>query len=334
MVTSEEFIEKFEKIPPKLQDLLASDKFPQEIEDILILTNTDLKYFEPIIDTIEEILLLEKSKDSLEKSLQEKTDLPLQKIQIISDLIRKRIFTLVEEELNLFSSPMNFLENLPGKEEVSQKKPIEEIITQEPIIESQKNTPPVSSVFIPQSYKEAQETTTSEKTLEKPQEELKEELPSKKLTPQPKEKIELEEKIEFQKIPEPQQVIVEKPVDKTKELKRIKIPTISEEEQRKIREKLLKIMTEKKTTASPKILEEMKKISETGIKPENLQERTQKTISKGYSYFEEKKEPVSFSFEESEKFIPEEEKEVEKEKTTEIPPIIGAKIQEFKKKKI
>jgi len=125
--------------------------------------------------------------------------------------------------------------------------------------------------------------------------------------------------------PEPSKVLVEKPVSKMEELKRVVPPKVSSEQQEKIREKLLAAMQKK--NSQPKIVEEMKKIF---LKPK---------VSKGTEE-KEKKVPGKIKIGEltsskilsgeGEKFKDE---EVFKKTKKEKPYILGAKLKEEKEKK-
>lgn len=97
------------------------------------------------------------------------------------------------------------------------------------------------------------------KKLTEFQEPLKTTIPSQK----PSEEIQIkkpspEQIIPEYSFPEPSEVKIEKPVNKVEELKRIVTPKVSSDQQEKIREKLLAVMQKK--DASPKIVDEMRKI--------------------------------------------------------------------------
>ncbi|MGE4554698.1 MAG: hypothetical protein AB7D02_00985 [Candidatus Paceibacterota bacterium] len=349
MIDPNKFLEKFDKLPEALKDLVSSSKLPQKVEDILKLTNTDLKYYEPIMECVEEILLLEKDRDSLEKNIEEKTDLPLSQIKIIADLIKSQIFQPVNEALTAFSSPQKILEKLETnlKEKTEQKeKEIEKSIENQPNFLTAKETPLNT---LDRQTKDTEIKNTNQATGQAPKIEpsaifVEKEKESSKTEPQIKEETPLTKKVPEEKpleeikktiprIPEPQEITIEKPLDKTKELKEVKLPEISKEEQEKIKEKLLKVMTQKKPQASSQLLEKMKEISQTGVQPNN--QHKENTSSSSYpkvTYFEKKKEPASLTTESSNQFIPEEDLAPKKEKE-EIPDILKARVKEFKKKK-
>jgi len=123
--------------------------------------------------------------------------------------------------------------------------------------------------------------------------------------------------------PEPSKVVVEKPVSKMEELKKVVTPKVSSEQQEKIREKLLAAMQKKNN--QPKIVEEMKKIF---LKPNAPKETKEKKIPKRIKIGELTSSEILSG--EGKKFKDEEVfKKTEKEK----PYIIGAKLKEEKEKK-
>jgi len=75
--------------------------------------------------------------------------------------------------------------------------------------------------------------------------------------------------------PEPSEVKIEKPLSKIEELKKVVTPTISSEQQEKIRENLLAAMQKKE--AQPKILEQMKKVL---LKPLKSKEKEEEVPEK------------------------------------------------------
>jgi len=123
--------------------------------------------------------------------------------------------------------------------------------------------------------------------------------------------------------PEPSKVMVEKPVSKMEELKRVVTPKVSSEQREKIREKLLAAMQKK--NGQPKIVEEMKKIS---LKPNAPKETKKKKPPRRIKIGELTSSKILSG--KGEKFKDEEVfKKTEKEK----PYILGAKLKEEKGKK-
>ena len=124
--------------------------------------------------------------------------------------------------------------------------------------------------------------------------------------------------------PEPSKVMVEKPVSRVEELKKVVAPKISSEQQEKIREKLLAAMQKK--DIQPKIVEEMKKVS---LKPPSPKEtkKEKKKISTKKRLGELTSSKILSGegkrFEDEEVFV-----KTEKEK----PYILNVKLKEEKKK--
>jgi len=125
--------------------------------------------------------------------------------------------------------------------------------------------------------------------------------------------------------PEPSKVVVEKPVSKMEELKRVVTPKVSSEQQEKIREKLLVAMQKKND--QPKIVEEMKKIF---LKPKGPKqtEGKEKKIPGRIKIGELTSSEILSG--EGKKFKDE---EVFKKTKKEKPYILGAKLKEEKEKK-
>ena len=124
--------------------------------------------------------------------------------------------------------------------------------------------------------------------------------------------------------PEPSKVIVEKPVSRVEELKKVVAPKISSEQQEKIREKLLAAMQKKDNR--PKIVEEMKKVSLKPPSPKETKEEKKKISTKkrlGELTSSKILSGEGKKFEDEEVFV-----KTEKEK----PYILNVKLKEEKKK--
>ena len=104
---------------------------------------------------------------------------------------------------------------------------------------------------------EPKETMTTEKPLETPKAETIKTEEIKELAQKPKPLPDLS-------LPEIQEIKIERPVNRTGELKRVSVPSVSPETQEKIHSKLMEAM--KKKEAKPKIVEEMKKVVAEGSK--------------------------------------------------------------------
>ena len=113
------------------------------------------------------------------------------------------------------------------------------------------------------------ETITPRTPLETPRVETMKTEEIKELVQKPKPLPDLS-------LPEIQEIKIERPVNRTGELKRVSVPSVSPEAQEKIHSKLMEAM--KKKDAKPKIVEEMKKVAREGIKKTTPQKTKAKTI--------------------------------------------------------
>lgn len=339
MVDPKIFLEKFDKLPNSLQDLLSSNQLSQDLEDILKICQIEPieNYFEPIMETVEEILLLIKDQKTLEKEILNKTSLSSNQAQIVADLIRKKIFAPVSQELSLYTSPDNISasfmdalqqqqpENSTFEQKINQPvvpNPFEKFLNKEKEeIQPEEKPAIMPSPAIPQNQ------SPNNQTLKKERAPL---LSQENLTPS----SDILEEASMSAVKEPQHITLEKPLNKIKDLKRAKPPTVSEEEQKHIQEKLLEIMSKKKENVSEKVKEELEKAIKEGPKNVNQTSNQKETkISPQYKYFEEKKEEAILNIGNNEEFIPEEESNPQSKSNSEEPPlIIGAKVKEFPQK--
>ena len=138
-------------------------------------------------------------------------------------------------------------------------------------------------------------------------------------------KEEAEQIIPEYSFPEPSKVVVEKPVSKIEELKKVVTPKVSSDQQEKIREKLLAAMQKK--DKQPKIVEEMRKVFLKPKTPKGTKEEGKKIPGKikiGELTSSKILSGEGKEFEDEETFI-----KTEKEK----PYILDAKLKEEKEKK-
>ena len=112
------------------------------------------------------------------------------------------------------------------------------------------------------------ETITPQKPLEVPKVETIKAEEIKELAQKPKPLPDLS-------LPEIPEIKIERPVNRTGELKRVIVPSVSPEAQEKIHSKLMEAMNKKE--AKPKIVEEKKKVVIEGIKKTPLQKPKPKT---------------------------------------------------------
>jgi len=124
-------------------------------------------------------------------------------------------------------------------------------------------------------------------------------------------------------LPEIQEIKIERPVNRTGELKRVTVPSVSPEAQEKIHSKLMEAM--KKKDAKPKIVEEMKKVAREGIKKTTPQKTKAKTIPN-----EEKPIVSQVTGGENHNFAPQEKTE---KSPLQKPYILDVKLKEEEEKK-
>ncbi|GAI97433.1 unnamed protein product, partial [marine sediment metagenome] len=156
---------------------------------------------------------------------------------------------------------------------------------------------------------------------------------SPKIEPSTKERIEqqipkqipAEPIISEYSFPEPSKVVVEKPVRKMEELKKVVTPKVSSEQQEKIREKLLAAMQKKNN--QPKIVEEMRKIFLKPKVPKETEEKKRKVPGKIKIG---ELTPSKILSGEGKKFKDE---EIFEKSKKEKPYILGAKLKEEKEEK-
>jgi len=124
-------------------------------------------------------------------------------------------------------------------------------------------------------------------------------------------------------LPEIQEIQIERPINRTGELKRIIVPSTSPEAQEKIHSKLMEAMNKKEV--KPKIVEEMKKVVIEGIKKTPQQKPKPKTI-------QETEESITSQVigGEGKQFTPEEKAS---KSSMEKPYIFDVKLKEEKEKK-
>jgi len=236
-----EFFKSYNKLPESIQDFLASDKMEVIINDALNLGKVSSERFFSIMDLITEVLFLELAKERFRNELERRINISPVAAQIIDKVIETKIFKVFEEELNQYK-PQPLEQKVPQEKE---RKRIEE-----PIKPSEK---PIESLEMPKIKPVTKEKV--EQTI------IKQSFP--------------EQIIPKYSFPEPSEVIIEKPVNKTEEFKRIITPKIPLDQQEKIREKLLAAM--QKENGQPKIIEKMKKVS---LNPQALKKTEEREAPK------------------------------------------------------
>jgi len=280
-MNKEEFLKIYDILPKRLQEALYSDKISSIIRDAGLLAKLDSNGLLILNETATDVLLGQITPESFSKELKTRLKISDAALGIINRIIENKIFRPLHEDLKKCK---NF--STAKFQHLEQK--------------------------VPQEMK----TKKSVKPLEFP-----------KIKPAIKEKVEeaVIEEASFEQIipeysfPEPSKVVVEKPVSKMEELKKVVTPKVSSEQQEKIREKLLAAMQKK--NSQPKIVEEMKKIS---LKP-NMPKKTarEKKIPERIKIGELTSSEILSG--EGEKFKDE---EVFEKSKKEKPYILGAKLKE------
>lgn len=263
----------FPSLPPKIQEFLNSEELTIIIRDTAILTRLNSEQTGRLSYILGDVFL---GKLSTEKSF-EKIKFFLEitdpQVQIIKEIITKKIFEPLKDDLNQLKinhSEFTF-QKIPQKETITPRKPSE--ISEEEVIKTNEVKEPIQK--------------------QEPLEPAKTELITK------------EEVLQDFSLPEIQEIKIERPVNRTGELKRVIVPSISPEAQEKIHSKLMEAMNKKE--AKPKIVEEMKKVVIEGIKktpqqklkPKTIQETEESITSQviggeGKQFIPEGKTPKSF----------------------------------------
>ena len=176
---------------------------------------------------------------------------------LMLELPREKFKLKLEENLGLLSVPSQIIDK------VIQEKifdPLKDDLNQLEI-----NRPELTFPKIQQK-----ETITPRTPLETPKLETIKTEEIKELAQKPKPLPDLS-------LPEIQEIKIERPVNRTGELKRVTVPSVSPEAQEKIHSKLMEAM--KKKEAKPKIIEEMKKVVAEGSKQTPQQKPKPKAVS-------------------------------------------------------
>jgi len=229
------FLEKFAHLSKSLQDALVSTKTGIAIQDALRLAQLPDSYCKKMQDLVEKVLMLELSREEFESKLKQDLELSSTSFQIANKVIQKKIFSPLEGELKQYHQIIS-----AKKIKYPEKKPI--LPTSPMILEHQKpktkpvsKASPISKIFpVPKPF---------------PEEKKKSIPPKEQVSPH---------------VPEPAEVSVKKPEVRTQELKNFSVPTMSQEQQEKIKNKLLSAM--QRRTTPPKVVETMKQLTKEGWK--------------------------------------------------------------------
>lgn len=248
--------QEFNSLPPVLQDAILSDATYANIRDAINLANIDpLKseeYFEKISDLISDILFLKQSFHNFPNMLQQLCpELPEPKRNIIITVIQQKIFEPLKDELNSIPEYKELTKKLSELKE--SLTPIEQTNDKKPILFSNKTPKPNNSDTEFKSTKQDKELSNQNKEPLSP---VIPETPSlTNINPENQSRPELTE------IPA---ITIQRPLTPTNNLKKIEIPNVSQEEQEKIRNRLLQAITKKED--QHKIVDTIKEVIKQGVK--------------------------------------------------------------------
>jgi len=231
----------YPSLPLRIQEFLNSEDLIEKIKNTAILAKLNTEQTGRLSYIIGDVLLGKLTIKEFSEKIKSYLGITDPQAQIIKEIINKKVFEPLKDDLEKYKY-------LLPKTPFEIKKPIE---TQKLNIPE----PKIPAETIPKSL----EALTKETFTGMPK---KEEV--NKLKPFPD-----------LSLPEIQEIKIERPVNKTGELKRVIVPSVSPEAQEKIHSKLMEAM--KKKEAKPKIVEEMKKVIIEGIKKPPQQKPKPKT---------------------------------------------------------
>lgn len=335
-MTDKNLLQKLPSLPPPLKSLLYSDNVGIAIKDALQLANLEEKdYFSSLMEKVVEVLTLEISLVDFSDYINSKLNITNPQKQIIEKVLKEKIFNPVlpflkaekikkekieetEEKISFFQQKKDQLSSLLKKVQ----PPKLEKIKLSTIKPQEKPSPSIQKV----KEQEQKQTIPLTKIEEKP-----EEIPppsqisiSLEQNQEPTIKTENQEPPLLEiKIPEPLDIKIEAPIQKKIEMPALSLPEKSPEKEEKIKETLLKAMTEKKIQ-TPKIVEEMEKVEKTP--PSIKQPLPQIKKEKASAKFQEVSEIVAGQNHNFEKQA----KKISPDKTKSS--VLDVKIKEFEKK--
>ena len=283
LVSREVFLEKQKLLPLKLQDAFFNDYYNQAIADAIILSKLNNEKAKSTLIDIVMAVILL----IIPK---EKFKIELSKRLEIPAASIEIINQIIQQRIfNPLSAELEQYKNLLPQQSFEIPKPVETPKTQ------QSRAPQIETLIKPER---SSESAKQEESLKTP--------PIPDLT-----------------LPEVPSIKIERPVNKSGELKRVSAPSVSPEEQTKIHSKLLEAIKKKEST--PKIVEQIKKIIESGPKVSSKEKPPPKTPVKA----EEPTASKVIGGENSKKFDAAE----EKTDATKKPYIFDVKLKEGEKEK-
>jgi len=235
----------FPSLPPKIQEFLNSEELTIIIKNTAILARLNSQQTGRLSYILGDVFLGKLSTEKFFEEIKFYLEITDPQVQIIKEIITKKIFEPLKDDLNQLkiNQPEFTFQKILQKETIMPQKPLE--------------IPEAETI----KTKEIKELVQEQKPLEAAKTEVitKEEIPP-----------DLSQ-------PEIQEIKIERPINRTGELKRVTIPSASPEAQEKIHSKLMEAMNKKEV--KPKIVEEMKKVVIEGIKKTPQQKPKPKTTS-------------------------------------------------------
>ena len=240
----------FPSLPPKIQEFLNSEELTIIIKNTAILARLNSQQTGRLSYILGDVFLGKLSTEKFFEEIKFYLEITDPQVQIIKEIITKKIFEPLKDDLNQLkiNQPEFTFQKILQKETIMPQKPLE--------------IPEAETI----KTKEIKELVQEQKPLEA----AKTEVITKKEIPQ-------EEALPDLSQPEIQEIKIERPINRTGELKRVTIPSASPEAQEKIHSKLMEAMNKKEV--KPKIVEEMKKVVIEGIKKTPQQKPKPKTTS-------------------------------------------------------
>ena len=233
-------------LPPALREAFFSDRLSSATKDATIFghLNPNSDQSDNLEKDLIDIILGRASLNKFSETLKSHLNVPDANLTIIKKIIQDKIFEPLKDDLNRLkiNQPEFTFQKILQKETIIPQTPLE--------------TPGKKTI----KTSEIKELVQRQKSLETAKTEVitKEEVPPDL------------------SLPEIQEIKIERPVNRTGELKRIIMPSTSPEAQEKIHSKLMEAMNKKEV--KPKIIEEMKKVDIEGIKKTPQQKPKPKTI--------------------------------------------------------
>ncbi|NMB92474.1 MAG: hypothetical protein GYA31_02525 [Parcubacteria group bacterium] len=243
LVPQDLFLQRQKIVPKSIRNIFFDPTFNKTVGNAIILARLESKEEkEKFIDVIMAVLLFIIPRNAFKQELQSRINISSSQIEILDKIIQDKIFEPLKNELEQYKSllPTQTVETI--KSEAA------------PTIEMGQS----KKVEIkPKKIEELVQPT-------RPIEEKPKEEPQSQLTPEPP-------------LPEIPEIKIERPINKSGELKRVTAPKVTSEEQEKIHSRLLEAIQKKEV--KPKILEQIKKVLESGVNKQTETKTPEKPVA-------------------------------------------------------